>query len=232
MKNGPDQRCVPKQFRHILNKHTSHQKIKTFIETGALDGGQGALASRVFEKVYGIELNPYWANLARRNNPQAAILQGDTLTELPKLFSKYKRTPLFIYLDAHFCLGAPPFPALSSVFPLWKELELVQQRGFNDILLVHATAIGNRKYFHPHQVDILRPASDGERFHLAYTQTILTEFFGPRVKDSEIINNAFVLWLKKGGKWTKKASRLADGCLGDLRTTEFELRKRSHLFKF
>jgi len=89
-------------FRLILSKHDAYKNINIFVETGTWEGYQTKIATNCYPTVYGIELNDENARKTKAAVPQATIIHGDSLKELPAIFEKYKNTPLFIYLDAHF----------------------------------------------------------------------------------------------------------------------------------
>jgi hypothetical protein len=98
--------------------------LRDFVETGTYVGQALAWASRAFERVWTVELNPQFQSQAKANNPDlknVAYLLGDSASELPKVVSELKGPALF-WLDAH--AGAGYF-ADHDICPLVRELETV-----------------------------------------------------------------------------------------------------------
>jgi len=179
---------IQDNLRKILNKNEGYENINIFVETGTFKGEQTEIASFVFGKVYGIELNDHWYNVTKERNRSyeyVEIIKGDTAIELPKLLEKYKDTPLFIYLDAHFCKTKPPIP--KSEFPLWKELEVIKNRDVNDIIAVddvHTFGVKRNR---------LKIDKNIREWEDVTTKTILN-FLGNVVIDNEILNDSLIIW--------------------------------------
>lgn len=98
--------------------------IHDFVETGTYVGQALGWASRGFERVWTVELNPDYLAQARLNNPglnNVTYLQGDSASELPKIVNQLKGPALF-WLDAHAGAG---FFANEDICPLVQELETV-----------------------------------------------------------------------------------------------------------
>ncbi|MDZ4868385.1 MAG: hypothetical protein SGI91_13780 [Alphaproteobacteria bacterium] len=110
-------------------------EIRDFVETGTYVGGALGWASRSFERVWTVELNPEFQRQAKANNPGASnitYLLGDSASELPKIVSGLKGPALF-WLDAH--AGAGYF-ADHDICPLVDELETVLASPYDHCILV------------------------------------------------------------------------------------------------
>lgn len=109
--------------------------LRDFVETGTYVGQALAWASRGFERVWTVELNPDYLAQARLNNPglaNVAYLQGDSASELPKIVSRLTGSALF-WLDAHAGAG---FFANEDICPLVQELETVLASPFEHCIIV------------------------------------------------------------------------------------------------
>jgi hypothetical protein len=98
--------------------------LRDFVETGTYIGHALNWASRAFERVWTVELNPQFLAQAKANNPSAknvTYLEGDSASELPKIVRQLNGPALF-WLDAH--AGASYF-ADHDICPLVQELETV-----------------------------------------------------------------------------------------------------------
>jgi len=98
--------------------------LRDFVETGTYVGQALPWASRTFERVWTVELNPQFQAQAKANNAglkNVAFLLGDSTSELPKIMNELKGPALF-WLDAH--AGAGYF-ADRDICPLVAELETV-----------------------------------------------------------------------------------------------------------
>ncbi len=77
--------------------------LRDFVETGTYVGQALPWASRTFERVWTVELNPRFQAQAKANNAglkNVAFLLGDSTSELPKIMNELKGPALF-WLDAH-----------------------------------------------------------------------------------------------------------------------------------
>ena len=109
--------------------------IRDFVETGTYVGGALGWASRSFERVWTVELNPEFQRQAKANNPGASnvtYMLGDSASELPKIVGELKGPALF-WLDAH--AGAGYF-ADHDICPLVDELETVLASPYDHCILV------------------------------------------------------------------------------------------------
>lgn len=98
--------------------------LRDFVETGTYVGSALPWASRMFERVTTVELNPQFQAQAKANNAGLAnvtYLLGDSASELPRIVAELKGPALF-WLDAH--AGAGYF-ADTDICPLVQELETV-----------------------------------------------------------------------------------------------------------
>tara|TARA_R110002051_G_scaffold152039_2_gene224669 strand:- start:188 stop:745 length:558 start_codon:yes stop_codon:yes gene_type:complete len=174
-------------FHALLNKFPEYLGINIFIETGTWKGYQTHIATQVFDTVYGIELNSYNVSATKQAAPKAVVIHGDTRDELPHLFKKYKDTPLFIFLDAHYCHSGEQEKV---DFPLWSELALVRQRNLTEIVVIDDTHVFGVKC-DAHKKDLsVREWED-------VTKESLLDFFGDQVADSLETCRAFVIFLKE-----------------------------------
>ena len=181
-------RIRPEIFRLLLAKNSGYDLVKTFIETGTYSGIQNQMAtdSGVFDTVYGIELSKHWAETTQSRNPNSIIIHGDTAVELPKVLEKYTDDPVFLYLDAHYCQTYPPIP--KTEFPLWKELQMIKDRGMADIV-----AIDDIDTFGKVRED-LKATPDAVEWEAVTTKSI-DEFFGDLIVDSLAIDGSYIIWL-------------------------------------
>jgi hypothetical protein len=109
--------------------------LRDFVETCTYIGYSLGWASRTFERVWTVELNPQFLAQAKANNPSAAnitYLEGDSASELPKVVSQLTGPALF-WLDAH--AGAGYF-ADRDICPLVQELETVLASPHEHCILV------------------------------------------------------------------------------------------------
>lgn len=109
--------------------------LHDFVETGTFVGHALAWASRSFERVWTIELNPQYLAQAKANNPSVSnvtYIEGDSTSELPKVMSQLQGAALF-WLDAH--AGAGSF-ADHDICPLVQELETVLASPHEHCILV------------------------------------------------------------------------------------------------
>ena len=174
-------------YEALIAKHPAYGR-EVYVETGLLAGDRLVIAAECFNRVYGIELDPYWTEVCRTRTvklPNVMIFRGDTRRILPVVIQHCVETPTFFYLDAHFCQTDPPIQ--KSEFPLWVELEAIRARPTKDIVLVDDV----------HTFGKARPEL---RFRAAIpewekvTKESLLAFFGGQVVDSEERADAFVIW--------------------------------------
>jgi hypothetical protein len=177
-------------LKRLKNQEKGYENIGIFVETGTFKGVQTNRASFVFDKVFGIELSEHWHGVTSEKNkdrPNVTMILGNTSVELPKLLAEHSDTPLFIYLDAHFCKTDPPIE--KSEFPLWEELALIKARNQKEIVIVDDVHT-----FGKNRTD-LKIDQEVEEWENITCENLL-EFFGERVFHSEIVDDSFVIWLK------------------------------------
>jgi hypothetical protein len=78
---------------------------RTFVETGTFLGGTAYRCSKVFERVYTIELDTELARRARQNLAgcqNVEVIQGDAMVELEKVFAARPVERAVVFLDGHF----------------------------------------------------------------------------------------------------------------------------------
>lgn len=110
-------------------------QLRDFVETGTFVGYAIPWASRTFERVWTVELNPQFlaqAKEANRGLANVTYLEGDSTSELPKIVAKLNGPALF-WLDAH--AGAGNF-ADHDICPLVQELETVLASPHDHCILV------------------------------------------------------------------------------------------------
>lgn len=110
-------------------------QLHDFVETGTFVGYALPWASRTFERVWTVELNPQFLSQAKQANgnlTNVTYLEGDSTSELPKIVAKLTGPALF-WLDAH--AGAGNF-ADHDICPLVQELETVLASPHEHCILV------------------------------------------------------------------------------------------------
>ncbi len=80
-------------------------KLDVFVETG-IGNGDGVIEAQKhpFKRILSIEIMPLQVERMRekfKSDPRIEVIQGDTLTELPKILSSVEGNIMF-WLDAHF----------------------------------------------------------------------------------------------------------------------------------
>lgn len=178
-------------LQKLLKKHPTHAP-KTYIETGLQFGTQMAQSCRVFDTLYGIELNEHYFKLnqaAFEDQTDLFIFHDDSATALPALLGSL-HVPLFILLDAHYCKQNPDHgPQIDlAPFPLYKELEAVKGYPHPVILVVDDVHVFGKEmpHYKLNQKDV-----EWE----GITKPYLTDFFAARLLDSNDENDGFIMWL-------------------------------------
>jgi hypothetical protein len=118
-----------------------YRKSKTrptnqYIETGAYlgDGIRNVLGR--YKNIHSIELSEKWFNHnveQFKDHKEVMMHQGDSKKILPELLSKIQE-PVTIFLDAHYSGDFTAFGEEET--PLLKELEILRDRNYNDIVIV------------------------------------------------------------------------------------------------
>ena len=119
-------------------------KLEVFIETGTYKGDTALWASKLFKKVYTIELlDDYFEtaseNLGKYSNIK--LLFGDSRKILPSIIKNLKRPAVF-WLDAHMCGDSKFRDKIIDECPLLEEIKIINK--FND---KHLILIDDAGYF-------------------------------------------------------------------------------------
>ena len=186
------QKLTKDRLDQIINKHPSHQKINTFLETGTHLGGQIdlVLTCPIFKSIHTIELNDYYYEYSSKkfkDVKKVTCYKGDSVKLLPSVIKNLK-DPMMFYLDAHFCQCEKDQQQIpKSAFPLFQELDIIKNRNQKDIIAiddVHTFGIKrwNLQYNRQKDWELVNP----DRF---------LKFLKGRVFDSQIIDDSFVIWL-------------------------------------
>ena len=109
---------------------------RQYIETGSYfgDGIRGVLGS--YETIHSIELSEKWFNHnveQFKNNKEVIMHHGDSKKILAELLSNIDE-PVTIFLDAHYSGSFTAFGEEET--PILKELELLNERKHNDIIII------------------------------------------------------------------------------------------------
>ncbi len=174
-------------FEHILSACTGSVP-RVYIETGLWKGVQLHIASSHFDKCHGIELDAHWHRVAAERVADLEHVQvhhGDTRHILPRILADFPDTPLFVKLDAHFCILDPPIK--KSPFPLWDELNLLRDRAPDDVV-----SIDDVHTFGVTRLD-MRYKADHPMWEKV-TFSSIRKFFGNRRRTDQVIAGGFVVW--------------------------------------
>ncbi len=154
--------------------------IRTYVETGTFEGEQLEIATSVFPRVIGLELDERYAQMSRERAPSAKVLQGDSRELIYKLDMN---EPALWLLDAHY-FKLTDLPLEKSPFPLWDELVFLRGRSYPDIIMVDDVHTFGKKR------DELRY---GEALEWeGVTQESISSFLGcPR---GQVVKGSYVVW--------------------------------------
>ena len=149
------------KFR-LIRSLKRKSKSKIFIEAGTYFGVTADRCSRVFDKVYTIELNQTLAAKAAdflRPRENVTVIKGDALKMLPQLLELEKTQDALIYLDGHAC--GPMTSSGDLPEPAVKELALLSsyKEKINAIVIDDFRNFGVEKDF-PEKSDLLKSAED------------------------------------------------------------------------
>ena len=116
----------------------------TFVETGTFEGEMALAASKVFPRVFTIELDPHLARRAtERLSPvgNIEVRQGDSAQELRRLLASIETSCVF-WLDAHYSGGQTARGAADT--PLREELAAIKSHSVRPhaILIDDARVLG------------------------------------------------------------------------------------------
>lgn len=187
-------RLKKQAYDHILAQE-GFDSVETYVETGSHRGEQLVLASNSghFKELYGIEIDKHYYGLTSKAimnecaGVKPTVIHGDTLEWLPDLAKNIDKPTLF-YLDAHFCNANPPLK--KSEFPLWKELDILKERTFNDIIGIDDVHTFGKVR------NELKVDPNVEEWERVTFENIL-EYMGDIVVRHEVISDGFFMWLKK-----------------------------------
>ncbi len=159
------------KFR-MIQSLKQKSKSKILIEAGTYFGVTADRCSRIFDKVYTIELNQTLAQKAiyflepRKN---VTVIKGDALKVLPKLLELNGTQNVFVYLDGHVCgpmtsYGDFPGPAVEELKTLSSYREKI-----NAIVIDDFRNFGVEKNF-PAKSTLVKVAEDNfpnDRFDIS-----------------------------------------------------------------
>ncbi len=123
-----------------LRRYARDFGLRIFVETGTWHGDTTAALAERFEHCYTIELSAQLFQTAARrfaSLPHVECIQGDSATELPRLFSRIAPGPALFWLDAHASGG----DTAAGPDPIGAELTAIfaRENGADVILVDDAT---------------------------------------------------------------------------------------------
>jgi hypothetical protein len=134
---------------------TKTNKTNHYIETGTYMGNGIKSVLNDYNFVHSIELSKYWYdyNIEQfSNNNKVKIYHGDSKKLLPEVLKNIKE-PVTIFLDAHYSGGNTAYG--EEEVPLLKELQLLRNRYYDDIIIIDdcrllgRKGINNKTMFYP-----------------------------------------------------------------------------------
>jgi hypothetical protein len=137
---------LPRLTDHFYNA-SQCRPTRYYVETGSYRGdGIDQVLDR-YEQIHSIELSePWYQHCCDRfkNNPNVHIHFGNSKTVLPELLATMPE-PVTVYLDAHYSAGTTAYGDEDrygrSNTPLLRELEILQQRAYDDIIIIDDTRL-------------------------------------------------------------------------------------------
>jgi hypothetical protein len=100
------------------------------IETGTFRGTTTRFLADRLPSVVSVEINPRYLTFARlrlRKRKNVAIVEGDTVSQLPHILRRQNRgRPVFVYLDAHW----------GGKLPLGEELRILEESGLEYVAAI------------------------------------------------------------------------------------------------
>lgn len=129
--------------QQIIREHARRFGLKTLIETGTYLGEMVEAMSRVFQRIYSIELDPTLFAQARdkfQKHRHITILQGDSGEVLPEVLAQVIE-PSLLWLDSHYSGGNTAKGKLET--PIMDELQHV----LNHPLRGHVILIDDARCF-------------------------------------------------------------------------------------
>ena len=110
----------------IIDGLRRRTKAQNFIEAGTCHGTTAARCSRIFNRVFTIEIDPEVARESAqflRNRCNVSLFQADALQAIPEIIEHHNLDRIIVFLDAHAALGHAP-PGLAAE-PALQELEVL-----------------------------------------------------------------------------------------------------------
>lgn len=137
-------RITTEEMKTVLAKH--NVPVSTFVETGTMKATLTLRMKSVFDSVFSIELSYGLYSRAIQlygNEDGIKFLYGDS-GEVIKWVSDFLPYPTCFLLDAHHIKGGTiidktrnkKYVSAEGSFPLWKELDIIASRPYDDIILI------------------------------------------------------------------------------------------------
>jgi len=137
---------LPRLTEHFYHA-SQRQPTRYYIETGTYRGDGIGHVADMYEQVHSVELSETWYRHCVdrfKNYPNIHLHLGNSKTVLPELLATMPE-PVTIYLDAHYSAGdtamGDEIKYGRSGTPLLAELEILQKRSYNDIIIVDDTRL-------------------------------------------------------------------------------------------
>lgn len=154
---------------------TTIPKTNQYIETGCYHGNGVLTVLDHYDQVHSIELSEKWFKHCKekfQDIPKVHIHFGNSKYVLPELLATINE-PVTVYLDGHFsagetAIGEELVDGVSSA-PLLTELEILQARPYNDIIIIDdCRMLGRRDWINKGQTAGMWPEYE-------YDWTAITE---------------------------------------------------------
>lgn len=161
-----------------------------FLETGTYLGETIEKMKGAFTTCYSIELKKeFYENCKRKfkKDKNVKLLHGDSPLLLREIASHIKE-PMVFYLDAHWSSGNPHISARGNKdVPLLEELKSIQEeREYKDIIIIDdQTLFGT---------------TDNDEDWSEISIDAILKIFENKVMDCRILNDRFIMFLKKSEK--------------------------------
>jgi hypothetical protein len=138
----------------IISLRNHYRLMQDFVETGTSIGATSKIASRFFQKVWTIEIDPNMHRRAKENLRGLTNVQqylGDSAEILPHVFPNLDPNGAMFWLDGHYS-GGPKIGKTEC--PLLQEIEAINTRGDNfDCILIDNIGMMCRPPHKPHAPD-------------------------------------------------------------------------------
>lgn len=122
---------VANEFINLRDKFD----IKQVIELGTCVGGTTKWLAENFEKVFTVEINPEFRNIALQrigNATNVVFLLGDSVEQLPDVLKMCDDKTL-VYIDSHW----------AEHLPLLDELQIIHASGLKPVIVIHDCKVPN-----------------------------------------------------------------------------------------